>query len=610
MKDYFNSLIEALIKEKEAEEKTYASLTQNKKMSERIEEGVTIYPLQFKEFTFNAFDEPIVYFQFKDEQNTSLFGINGKCRLFSQSQNEYIHASILKIQHNSIAIILHSDELPDWVKEGKIGLDALADSRTYDIQIDFLKKLIETEKGLAYQFYKPWQVGYDSEFFVTDENLNESQNKAVKNILSTSQFSIIHGPPGTGKTKTLVAAIKQLIKMNKRILVAAPTNAACDHICHEISKFYQGVLRVGNSFKISNDVSDLTLQQKILTHQDMQVIERLKKDIIKLRAKTEKYIRNFTAEDREERKNAKNDIVQIKKDIKSIQSNLKNYFLDKAQVICGTLIGLQTDDLKNSAFDIVLVDEAGQAFESAIWSLSNNAPKLVLAGDPMQLPPSLFSQAMGNNILGISLLETALKLNKEMHLLNVQYRMHKTIMQFSNQQFYQNQLTADPSVAELKIQHDLFEPIEFIDTAGTGFEEYKDENGSILNEGEIKIVQNRIAELYELNHQIAVISPYKKQVTQLIELIQLPIKINTIDSFQGQESDIIIISLVRSNAFAEIGFLKDYRRMNVAMTRAKRKLVIIGDSATISNDHFYQALLEYVENNGSYRSAYEFNEIF
>lgn len=607
MKEHFEALKKALLAERQYEVEAYRSLVNDRPMKERITEGVTIYPLDFYDQRFSAFDELILDFRFNPEQSGKLFGTNGKCQLFNSQNKDVFDGIILKITEGKISVVILSDEPPEWIKEGKIGLNAVCDTRTYDIQIKVLDELTGSQRGIAYDFYHKTFEGYPAENFHEDESLNASQNKAVKSILSSAALHVVHGPPGTGKTRTLVSAIASLKREGKRILVAAPTNAAADHITEQIFKAGHDVLRYGHSFKIDPKVEDLTLYSRIEKHPDLSVIARLRKESDLIRKKAFRFVRNFGAEEQAERKQLKADLRTIQKDIREIEKRIRNHTVEKSEIISGTIIGLQTDELSRQKFDIVIVDEAAQALEPAIWSIARSGDKLIMAGDPFQLPPTLFSSESQKSELAVSLIERAMKLHHPTTLLDTQYRMHDLIMQFSNQKFYGGKLISSENVKDRKLEEDLFSPFEFIDTAGCSFEESSDESGGIFNADEADILLKRLAQFDAGKHDIGVISPYRKQASFLREQIHIPsVTVQTIDSFQGQERDIILISLVRSNENQQIGFLSDYRRMNVAMTRAKCKLVIVGDSATLGVDSFYQDLLTYVEEKGSYRSAYEF----
>jgi predicted DNA helicase len=293
-----------------------------------------------------------------------------------------------------------------------------------------------------------------------------------------------------------------------------------------------------------------------------------------------------------------------------LESYLIQKVLDDAQVIACTLIGSSSEDLGGRRFSTVVIDEAGQGIEPAVWVPILKAERVIMAGDPFQLPPTVKSQEAASKGLSITLLEKSIKRIGQAALLNVQYRMHESIMAFSNRKFYGNALQAHTSVANRMLHESL--PVEFIDTAGCGFEEQAGEEGeSRCNAEEVGILRKHFDQLKETmgsSWNAAIISPYRAQVQLLQQEFGSAegVSVNTIDSFQGQERDVVYLSLVRSNDQGDIGFLRDYRRMNVAMTRARMKLIIIGDSATLGNDRFFAELLEYVESIAGYRTAWEF----
>jgi len=607
--DHFADLRNALITERDFETRAYQTLLQNKSMKERVEAGVTWYPVDYADYHYSRLNELILVFKINADQNGKMFSTSGKCSIFSSVNNEKTDGIILNQKDNVVSVVIDDEEIPAWLKDGKIGIDAICDTRTYDLQIKAMEELAEMQRGIAKDFYTKTAEGYPPDDFSEDENLNASQNNAIKQICSTTPITIVHGPPGTGKTRTLVSAIKKLFQDGKRILVAAPTNAAADHITSELSQAGVDVLRYGNSFKISPQVYSFTLQSRIQNHSDLQVVERLTKEAETIRKKAFRFVRNFGPEEQAERRELKNQLREIRKDIRLIEKRVRAYTLEKYPVITGTLIGLQQEEISQHQFEIMMVDEAGQALEPAIWSLCRNAKKLVMAGDPFQLSPVLFSDQAQKSALSVSLIETGMKLNQPCFLLNTQYRMNDLIMQFSNEKFYKNKLVSDDRVKNQLLKSEIHLPVEFIDTAGCGYDEKRDENGGISNPEEGNLLLKRFHELKKDNLNIGIISPYRAQVNSLKLLIEdIQTTIETVDSFQGQERDVIFISLVRSNSENEIGFLKDYRRMNVAMTRAKYKLIIIGDSSTLGSDPFYSDLLEFIENNGTYRSGYEYVE--
>jgi len=382
-----------------------------------------------------------------------------------------------------------------------------------------------------------------------------------------------------------------------------------DHVCKKLLEKKIDAVRVGNMAKVDDQVMKAFLDYRIKADTSFKVVTQLKKQSEEIRKQAFKYKRKFGSEEYKERKQLKQELKEIRRDIRRIQGDISSSIINDSQVICSTFYGIHQNQTKELKFDYVIVDEAGQSIEAAIWSVTKFGDKLVLTGDAFQLPPTVKSREAEKIGLSKSILEIAEEITFPTHLLNVQYRMNNLIMSFSNKQFYRGKLIAHESVAKRQLERNELKTVEFMDTAGCGFnEERNEEFGGISNPGEIGIIKNLLKEYDLSKNSVGVITPYRNQLSEIHN--QIPDSnnfSNTIDSFQGQERDIIIISLVRSNENGDIGFLKDYRRMNVAMTRAKLKLVIIGDSATIGGDSFYSNFLDFVEKEGSYRTAWEFN---
>lgn len=296
-----------------------------------------------------------------------------------------------------------------------------------------------------------------------------------------------------------------------------------------------------------------------------------------------------------------------------LEKEVLNNLLKSSSVVTATLVGSAHRHLSGIDFDVVIIDEAAQALEPATWIPLLKGKRAVLAGDPFQLPPTVKSLEASKGGLSVTLMEHLLS-KQPSYLLNTQYRMTPAIAGFSNQWFYDDKLITPENIISRAMLKGVDTSLEFIDTAGCSFDETVTEEKSYLNEGEARIVLAHLSTLTEDIGQMAeigIIAPYRGQVELLKELaehqsLEENCTINTVDSFQGQEKDVIYVSLVRSNINASLGFLKDYRRMNVAMTRARFKLVLIGDSATLGTDAFYEALLNYVEKEGLYRTAWEF----
>ena len=606
-KEYFENLLNALLIEKEEELKSYQIFTLSASIKERVEAGVTFYPLEFLSIQYNDFGDFLIEVKLNPNQEGSAFSAGKIISLFN-ADGESSKGQMISIKNDLALLKIEDEDAGEWVRKGKIGIDALVDTKTYELFENTLKGIIN-DKGspLINAFYESSDASR-IEFF-EDKSLNESQNQAVANILCDSPITIIHGPPGTGKTTTLVSAIKELVHKGKRVLLCSTSNAAVDNICHLLMKEKLKVVRLGNAAKIDDSVAASYLENKIKNDRSFKLLTQLKNQAENLRSQAFKFKRNFGSDEYKERKQLKFELKEIRADIRKIQQDISKNIIEESDIICGTFYGVQKIARTADKFDYVIIDEAGQAIEPAVWSVANFGKKMVLAGDDLQLPPTVKSYQAAEMGLAKSLLERATEINFYKSLLNVQYRMNDTIMGFSNDHFYKGALLTHESVKSHSIANNIYQSVEFIDIAGCGFEEQKDkEGGGITNPGECGILGEVMKEYNLSDHSFGVITPYRAQLNLIEQTYpKLSRHANTVDSFQGQEKDIIFISLVRSNLNSEIGFLKDYRRMNVAMTRARKKLVIIGDSATIGQDKFFGAFLDYVEKKGSFRSAWEFN---
>ena len=367
----------------------------------------------------------------------------------------------------------------------------------------------------------------------------------------------------------------------------------------------------------------LTLDSKMAEHGRMKEIKNLKKQANEYKNMAHKYKRNFGKAERDQRKALFDEAHKIMKEVGNTEQYMIDQVVAKAQVITATLVGDNHHTIRNLNFHTVVIDEAGQALEPACWIPILKAQKVVLAGDHCQLPPTIKSQEAARKGLSTTLLEKCVALYPEsVVLLEEQYRMHNMIMGYPSRIFYNNQLKAYAGVAD-KVLFTADRPLSFIDTAGCAFDE-KQEGTSISNPEEAVFLLKHLTQyILELSAHysagefpsIGIISPYQQQIRYLKELIQNApelevykdsITVNTIDSFQGQERDIVYLSLTRSNSERTIGFLADIRRMNVAMTRAKQKLVVIGDSVTLSRLPFYADFITYAERHNAWRSAWEF----
>jgi superfamily I DNA and/or RNA helicase len=587
-------------------------------IQERKRNGITWFPLRIVETGFGMGSYPFVVVERNPgDRLEHKFQSAAPVSFFSAADGNQEHSltgTIGYVDDQRMKISFFVDELPEWVDEGKLGVNLLFDTRTYDEMFKALNQLINVEKGRL-KYLRDVLLGYAQPVVRSASPrfsaiLNESQNEALKAICSAEDVAIVHGPPGTGKTTTLVESMAEVLREEKQIMVCAPSNAATDHLAKCLAAKGLRVVRIGNLAKVETDNTALTLDVLLQKEKDFKQIRELKRRALDLRKMGGKYKRSFGREEAEQRKLIFHEAKQISREARELESYLIQKVLDDAQVIACTLIGSASDYLSGRRFSTVVIDEAGQGIEPAAWVPILKAERVIMAGDPFQLPPTVKSQEAASKGLSVTLLEKGIARIGQAALLKVQYRMHESIMAFSNRKFYKNELEAHSSVAQRLLGNSL--PLEFVDTAGCGFEEQAgDEGESRCNPEEVGILRKHFDQLKQDQSgtwSVAVISPYRAQV----ELLQREfsgaegVAVNTIDSFQGQERDVVYLSLVRSNDKGEIGFLRDYRRMNVAMTRARMKLVIIGDSATLGNDRFFAEFLEYAESIGGYRTAWEF----
>ena len=634
--DYFKRLQELLQVEREEDKQTYLNLMRSSSVAERRANGLTWYPIAIRGTELSKAEYLTVELErttHTDVAHQLRFGASAMLFSNHDPQNDHIEGTITYAGGNRIKLSFRTDELPEWADNGKLGVDLLFDDNSYDEMQHALKlaitlsekreegKLISVLTGNTKPTFDTTQPTY------TNARLNSTQNAAVNKILQANDLAIVHGPPGTGKTTTLVQAIKALIaKGEKQVLVVAPSNTAVDLLSDKLSDEGLNVLRVGNPARVSERLTSLTLDNKMSDHATMKDIKRLKKQASEFKNMAHKYKRNFGKAEREQRKALFDEAYKIMKDVDRMEQYIIDDVVNKAQVITATPVGSNHYTVRGLRYDTVVIDEAGQALEPACWISILKGKKVVLAGDPFQLPPTVKSNAAAKNGLSITLLEKDIMLHPDaVTLLEEQYRMHEHIMGYPSGVFYEKRLKAHESVAG-HLVHPEDMPVEYVDTAGCGFDE-KIEQARISNPEEAALLMKHLTKLVAdiaplfngLNFPtVAIISPYREQVYVLQELlVHAPdlhpyrdkIAINTIDSFQGQERDIVYISMTRTNADGIIGFLADIRRMNVAMTRARKKLVVIGDSATLSRDSFYANFITYCETLNAYRSAWEYMDV-
>jgi ATP-dependent RNA/DNA helicase IGHMBP2 len=634
--EYFKNLRQLLRLEREEDMRSYKSLTENTSAAERRSNGICWFPIAIRNTEIVRGDYINVELERPSNQDTGhQFRFGSPVALFSNHDpnTDRVEGTITFVGTNRMKVTLLTDALPDWCKQGKLGVDLLFDNNSY-LEMESALKTAELQVSDSKPELSPIDVltGNKKPTFNTkaqtyvNPRLNKQQQAAVDKIVAANELAIVHGPPGTGKTTTLIHAISALIKQrSQQVLVVAASNTAVDLLTDKLAELGLNVVRIGNPARVSEKTMSMTLDSKMTSHSNFKDIKTLKKQASELKNMAHKYKRNFGRAEQEQRKALFNEAHRIMKDVGNTEQYIIDQVLASADVITATLVGAGHHTIRNLEFKTLVIDEAGQALEPACWIPILRSQKVILAGDHCQLPPTIKSIEAAKLGLNTTLLEKCIHLHPEaVVLLQEQYRMNTSIMGYSSNVFYGDKLIANAAVANgLLFQGDA--PLQFIDTAGCGFDE-KSEGTSISNPGEAAFLLKHLsAYVREIKTRystgtfpsIGVISPYQQQVATLREFLSSypdlaphtqQIAINTIDSFQGQERDIMYIGLTRSNAERNIGFLADLRRMNVAMTRARKKLVVIGDGATLSRLPFYSGFMTYAEKLQAYHSAWEFVE--
>lgn len=603
--------IQLLLKCIDLEEKEQVQrykLDQQHTLKQLKAEGLALHPVIVTRKNFGYADYPEISFKlsFPSEENMFRDGAAIECFVAGE---EPVRGLLISLDGKTGEFRLFAPDFPDWIEDDGVGLKLSPDTRTTTIMKKALNEL-ENNKPLFKLFEKlhgDKYVSSDSKH-ITDlsihfhnHKLNESQKQAVTAVTQNENITIIHGPPGTGKTTTLIEAIMQLIHAGEKVLVSAPSNTAVDNIAKGLISRGARLLRVGNTSKVDETIFSHTPEGRLANSKQQKEIKQLKIRAEEFRKMALKYKRSFGKAEREQRNLLFKEVKNIRTEIKKLQAYNEEKLFEEAQVIAGTPIGIHDAGVNHLHFPTLVIDEAGQCIEPLAWCIFPFAEKIVLAGDHWQLPPTVISNEAAIMGFNQSILEVAIETVPNVFLLNTQYRMRQVIAGFSSNYFYNSLLLTAEHLQNTGVH------LTFIDMAGSGNNETHGPDGiSLQNESELQVTQ-KILETEQLDPlKTAFISPYSGQAIIARENFPPALRVSTIDSFQGQEKENIIVSLVRSNDDGEIGFLKDYRRMNVAITRAKDQLFVIGDSATIGADPFYNAFLTYVEKHGTYRTVWEF----
>lgn len=635
--------LELLRMERQADLEQYRQKVLLVPLHRKTKEGKCWYPVRLRRHYIGTGERLIVEVERTQHLDQPHVFQSGKVvSIFSNASNtpEKHHTGgvINYVRDNTMVITLNSDDLPDWIDEHLLGVDLMFDEMAYR-EMEFAMKEVMKASDNRVAELRDTLLGYRSPVsglqlpvagdWQPATELNLSQWRALEKILTAQDVGNIHGPPGTGKTTTLVQAIKLTVQEEKQVLVCAPSNAAVDLLADKLSEQGLRVLRIGHPARVTEQSLSKTLDARIAMHEHYKELRVLRKKMGQLRDMAFKYKRDFGYQERQQRKLLLQEAKAMKADADVLEFYIINDLLNNSDVITCTLVGAANHTLRGKRYKTVFIDEAGQALEPACWIPILRAERVIFAGDHFQLPPTIKSIEAAREGLSHTLFEKCIQHQPQTaSMLQVQYRMHEDIMRFPSRYFYHDELIAHESVAQHAIQTTdgdgeliSLPPIDFIDTAGCGFTEAQDaETLSRYNEEEAQLVIRHLEKLIrevgtdDWTHTIGIITPYSAQVERLAKLAEASeeisilaryVTINTVDAFQGQERDIIAISFVRSNEKSEVGFLSDIRRTNVAMTRARKKLIMVGDSATLGTHPFYLELLDYVQQKGFYTSAWE-----
>lgn len=623
--------------ERQADLEYYRQKVLLRSLHQRTQEGTTWYPVKLKRDYIGTGERLVLEVErsshldqphaFQSGKSVSVFS-NAK----GNPEKDHINGVINYVRENTMVITIHGDDLPEWLEDGLLGVDVMFDEMSYREMEYALREVLKADSTRVATF-REILLGEEKSTvrIITQEQipptngiLNDSQVQALTSVLEAHDVAFIHGPPGTGKTTTLVQAIKQTVKAERQVLVCAPSNAAVDLLVEKLTEQGLNALRLGHPARVTEQSLSKTLDARIASHPNYQELRELRKRMEQLKNMAFKYKRNYGWHEKEQRRTLLQESKLLKSDADTLEFYIVNDLLQNSEVICCTLVGSSHPVLRSKRFKTAFIDEAAQALEPACWIPILRSERVIFAGDHFQLPPTIKSIEAARSGLANTLFEKGIHRHPERSaMLQVQYRMHQHIMEFSSRYFYKNELIAHPSVKNKVLRPDQL-PVEFIDTAGCGYQEAQDpETLSRYNEEEAQLLIHQIERLVETigldewldkNLTIGIITPYRAQVDHLLKLTEASstiaplsklVSINTVDAFQGQERDIIAISFVRSNNEGEVGFLGDIRRTNVAMTRAKQKLIMVGDSATLGSHPFYLSLLDFVQQKEFYKSVFE-----
>lgn len=598
------------------EKEQFRQQTELMGIGRKIKRGMCWYPINVGRSYYNALNQLVVEVERREDKEIEhLFEYGRPVCFFTQELSgklNYLNfvATVNYVDEDRMVVILPNvDALLMLQRSEVLGVQLYFDETSYRLMFEALKQVISAKNNRLAELRDIFHGTQPASTFsfqpVRFPWLNCTQEEAVNKVLHAKDVAIVHGPPGTGKTTTLVEAIYETLHRENQVLVCAQSNMAVDWISEKLVDRGVSVLRIGNPSRVNDKMLSFTYERRFESHPDYTQLWSIRKAIREL------YGRIRKSSDREQ---IRTKINSLKDRATELEIRINEALFSEARVIACTLVGSANRILTGQKFGTVFIDEAAQALEAACWIAIRKADRVILAGDHCQLPPTVKDPQALRAGLGYTLMQSIVKNRPEIvSLLKVQYRMNDEIMRFSSNWFYGGMLESAPEVKYRSIL-DFDTPIEWVNTEGMDCnEEFVGENYGRINkpEAELSVAQLKAYILkigkerfLEEKIDVGLISPYKAQVQYLRQLIRKDnffkpyrsaITINTVDGFQGQERDVILISLVRANEEGQIGFLNDLRRMNVAITRARMKLIILGDVSTLTRHTFYAELYRYIE---------------
>lgn len=612
---YLQHLYEALQTEYEYEKEQFKQQTELMGLGRKIKRGMCWFPLHIGRSYYNALNQLVIEVERQEDKEIEhVFEYGRPVCFFTQDplgKLNYLNfaATVSYVDEDRMVVVLPGTEaLASLQTDKTLGVQLYFDETSYRLMFEALKQVIGAKNNRLAElrdiFHGKQPTSSYSFQPIRFPWLNQTQEEAVNKVLHAKDVAIVHGPPGTGKTTTLVEAIYETLHRESQVLVCAQSNMAVDWISEKLTDRGVNVLRIGNPSRVNDKMLSFTYERRFESHPDYPQLWSLRKAIREL------YSQNRKGANRE---SMHQKINALKDRATELEIRINETLFSEARVIACTLVSSANRLLTGKKFGTLFIDEAAQALEAACWIPIRKADRVVLAGDHFQLPPTVKSPQALREGLGNTLMQAIANNQPDaVSLLKLQYRMNDEIMRFPSEWFYGGMLQSAPEVKYRSIL-DFDTPITWVNTEEMDCnEEFIGESYGRINKPEAELTISQLKEyITKIGRErflgeridVGVISPYKAQVQYLRQLIKKDaffkpyrqlITVNTVDGFQGQERDVILISLVRANEKGEIGFLGDLRRMNVAITRARMKLIILGNAATLTRHSFYKKLYEYI----------------